>query len=325
MQRALRLIQRSIAGLACAVGLARPALARAQTETLARSVRVTADNDYFDFWRPPDRRPDDNYTQGARVAVDMANAPAPLRRRFCGIHATCGASVEAGQELYTPTADSADPLPGERPYAGWLYARGAVHAATPRRRRTVDLTLGVTGPASLAAQTQEAFHSWIPRFRRPLGWSNQLPTELAGALRAEEAAYFAARSPARRWIDLVPTAHVTLGTLRTAVGLSARVRVGANLTHPWLVAPGRRWWEAYAMLGGATEAVAQDLFLDGSTFQHSISVTREPIIGSWERGVGVRLARLGFEYRAVTQSRDYRTGPVTHPFGTISVSWWVHR
>lgn len=73
------------------------------------------------------------------------------------------------------------------------------------------------------------------------------------------------------------------------------------------------------------EAVARDLFLDGSTFRRSVHVAREPIIGSWERGVGVRLSRLGVEYRAVTQSKEYGTGPPTHSFGAISISWWTTR
>jgi lipid A 3-O-deacylase len=307
------------------VGLACPALADAQNDTLARSVRITAENDYFDFWRPPGRRPDDNYTQGARVAGDAVHVLPVVRRLVCYLRDACGSTFEVGQELYTPTHDSADPLPGERPYAGWLYARATAHGVTPRQRRSFDLTLGVTGPASLAAQTQDAFHAWIPGFRRPLGWSHQLPTELAGALSVEEAGYVAAGSRAQQWVDLAAAAHATLGTLRTAFGLNARLRVGVNLTHPWLVAPAHDWWEAYALLGGETEAVARDLFLDGSTFRRSIHVRREPIIGSWERGVGVRLWRLGCEYRAVTQSREYRTGPVTHPFGSVSVAWWLLR
>jgi hypothetical protein len=294
-------------------------------QALARSVRVTAENDYFDFWRRPDERPDDNYTQGARVAVDLTAPPPVIRRFFCGTRFLCGSSLEVGQEMYTPTDDAVQPLPGERPYAGWLYARGIANAATPRSRRSLELTLGVTGPASLAAQTQEAFHHWVPGFRRPLGWSNQLPTEVAGALRLEGARYLATTGGARRWTDLVPAAHLTLGTLRTAVGLSARARVGIALTHPWLADAGTRWWEAYMLLGGQAEAVGRDLFLDGSTFRRSIHVTREPVVGGWERGAGVRLGRLSVEYRAVTQSREYRTGPVTHPFGGISMSWWVSR
>ena len=307
------------------MGLACPVLAPAQNDSLVRSVRITAENDYFDFWRPPDRRPDDNYTQGARVTVDVVPVLSVVRRLVCDLHAPCGSTVEVGQELYTPTNDSADPIPGERPYAGWLYARATAKTVTPRRRRSFDVTVGVTGPASLAEQTQDAFHAWIPGFRRPLGWSHQLPTELAGALSTEEAFYVAAGSRALQWVDLAPAAHATLGTLRTAFGLNARLRVGVNLTHPWLATPAHRLWEAYALLGGHTEAVARDLFLDGSTFQRSIHVRREPIIGSWERGVGVRVWRLGCEYRAVTQSREYRTGPAAHPFGSISLSWWLVR
>lgn len=121
------------------------------------------------------------------------------------------------------------------------------------------------------------------------------------------------------------TCAPSVGTLRTAAGASARARVGLGLTHPWLADPERRWWEAYLFVGGQTEAVARDLFLDGSTFHRSVHVSREPVVGAWERGVGVRLWRLGLEYRAVSQGREYRTGPAVHPFGGITLSWWLAR
>lgn len=309
----------------CVVVLGRPSSCLAQGPELARSVRVTAENDYLDFWRPPDRRPDDNYTQGARVAADLAAAPAVVQRRFCGQRRSCGTTLELGQDMYTPTEDAVRSLPGQRPYAGWLYVRGASIAVTQHDRRSAEIILGVTGPASFAGQAQEAFHHLVHGFRRPLGWSNQLPTELDGALRAEDARYIAPSGAAHQWVDLVPAAHLTVGTLRTAVGASARARVGIGLTHPWLADPERRWWEAYLFVGGQTEAVARDLFLDGSTFHRSVHVSREPVVGAWERGVGVRLWRLGLEYRAVSQGREYRTGPAVHPFGGITLSWWLAR
>lgn len=121
MQRAPFQVGRSAIALALAVGAA--AVTPGHAQGVARSVRVTAENDYFDFWRRPDERPDDNYTQGASVAVDLAAPPLVNRRLLCGTRALCASSLEVGQARYTPTEDFVQPLPGERPYAGWLYAR----------------------------------------------------------------------------------------------------------------------------------------------------------------------------------------------------------
>jgi lipid A 3-O-deacylase len=301
--------------------------ARARAQDLTRAVTVTAENDYFDFWLPPDQRPDNNYTQGARISAEFTAVPTLLRRLTCQhrIQLQCGTALEIGQDIYTPTHDAVNLLPRERPYAGWLYLRASTEAATEGRRLMVDGILGVTGPASLAGQTQIAFHKLIPDFRRPLGWALQIPTEPDFALRAEDAWYVAAPGAAHNWADVVPETHATIGTLRTALGAGGRARVGFGLTHPWLVDASARPWEAYLFLGGNAEGVARDLFLDGGTFTHSAHVTRERLIGDWERGIGIRLWRLGLEYRAVTQAREYRTGPATHPFGGITLTWWTRR
>ena len=308
-----------------ALVIAAPAQAHAQA--LARAVHGTAENDYFDFWLPPDRRSDDNYTQGMRVSADLAGVPPFLRRLACRdrLPSQCATTIEVGQDMYTPTDDAVHLLPGERPYAGWLYLRMNTTAATARNRLIVHEILGVTGQASLAAQVQTDFHHIIHGFRRPLGWAGQLPTEADFALGAEDDWYVATPGEARHWVDFIPSAHATVGTLRTALGVGGRARVGIALTHPWQVDTTARPWEAYFFVGAQSEAVARDLFLDGSTFSRSPHVAREPVADEWERGIGIRLWRLGLEYRAVTQGREYRTGPATHTFGGITLTWWMLR
>src|SRR3954471_4982954 len=83
----------------------------------ARSLRATVENDALDFWLPPDKRPDDNYTHGARIGWDPGGTPARARRLICRGGNACGTSVEIGQEIYTPTRDADLPLRGERSYA----------------------------------------------------------------------------------------------------------------------------------------------------------------------------------------------------------------
>jgi lipid A 3-O-deacylase len=71
--------------------------------------------------------------------------------------------------------------------------------------------------------------------------------------------------------------------------------------------------------------VARDLFLDGATFRPSLRRDHKPFVSDWERGFGLRVSRFGIEYRAVTQSREYRDGPASHTFGGISLAWWSSR
>lgn len=295
----------------------------AAAQALARTVHIVADNDYFTFWRAPHRRADDNYTQGARVTWDAAGTPGIVRRLVCPHGRSCGTAFEFGQEMYTPTLDAPMPIPGERPYAGWLYGRATVVGGTARTRRSLGVTLGVTGRPSLAAQTQEAFHRLVPGFRRPLGWAHQLATEPAFALRAEQTWRIAPPGPGGRVADVVTTADAAIGTLRTAAGAQGRARLGAGLAHPWLApaAPGR--WSVYLFAGARGEAIARDLFLDGSTFRSSPRVTRAMLVSEWERGVGARIARLTTEYRAVSRGREYRTGPREHTYGAMTLSWAI--
>ena len=117
---------------------------RSSAQELARAVRVTADNDYFAFWMPPDRRPDNDYTQGARITWENGHGPAFARKLLCTARRACGFAYELGQEIYTPEFDSVERLPGERPYAGWLYLQASAVSATEHSRRIFTTTLGVT-------------------------------------------------------------------------------------------------------------------------------------------------------------------------------------
>ncbi|MEO6525545.1 MAG: lipid A deacylase LpxR family protein [Gemmatimonadaceae bacterium] len=294
-------------------------------QQLSRQLRTTAENDFFNFWVSPYERPDDNYTQGLRLEWDDRRVPSFARRLICRAKAACGSTLEVGQEIYTPTDDATgSPAPGERPYAGWLYVKAAAVGATIRTRRDVGVTIGVTGRASLAQQTQESYHRLID-YRPPLGWSYQLPTEPSVAVHAEESWLFAAPSRGRPSVDLVPWANATVGTLRTALSAGARARVGPGLRHPWLVDERASSWETYLFLGAGARAVAHDLFLDGTTFRPSVRAERVPFVPSWDAGVSVRYRRLGFEYRVATEGRAYRGGPSSHSYSGLSAAWWIAR
>jgi lipid A 3-O-deacylase len=305
-------------GAALAVVLLSPGVCESQE--LARAIHVTEENDYLDFWLPPNRRPDDNYTQGLRIGWESKHTLSVWRRLLCRDTHACGSTFEVGQEMYTPTTEH-----GVRPFAGWLYARAGEVVATDHSRRVLSVTLGLTGPPSLAEQTQKAFHRLVPGFRHPTGWERQLPTEIDGAMNVQQTWHVSPSLSASRMIDLLPWAGGAVGTLRTSLAAGAKTRVGVGLTHPWLVDRRARKWEAYLSAGGSIEAVGRDLFLDGSTFRRSAHTEREALVVSRELGVAARYGRITLEYRAVTQGKDYPAGPSTHPFGIIGVTWWDTR
>ncbi|HZK77851.1 MAG TPA: lipid A-modifier LpxR family protein, partial [Gemmatimonadaceae bacterium] len=109
----------------------------ARAQQLAQTARVSVDNDFFDFWMPIHERPDVDYSQGMRVSWDVSGVPSQGRRLVCGKRSACGLKFEVGQEMYTPEIDSPTPVPGERPYAGWLYGSIAIRAADAGTARSI--------------------------------------------------------------------------------------------------------------------------------------------------------------------------------------------
>lgn len=289
-------------------------------QELARNASFVMDNDYFNYWQPIRERPDDNYTQGMRVLWDRRSVPQLGRRLACGRRPACGSTIEIGQEMYTPTIDSPEPVPGQRPYAGWLYGRFTVRSGDTTALRRLAFSLGVTGKPSLAGALQTEYHRYFSG-RRPLGWDKQLAAEPAFTLAADRSWRFMSPGSAGKWTDVVPTVAATLGTLRTSASGGARLRASTNLEHPWLATGERKRAALYVFAGAQIEAVVRDLFLDGSTFRESQTVERSVMLPSWERGTGIRLGRFSAEYRVVTTGREYTTGPPSHTYSALRGAW----
>jgi len=66
--------------------------------------------------------------------------------------------------------------------------------------------------------------------------------------------------------------------------------------------------------------VARDMSLDGTWQDPERHVTRVPGVNQYEFGAGVRVHWLSLEYRAVTTSREYRTGPAHHTYSSMIAS-----
>jgi hypothetical protein len=318
---------------AALVALWAPPRARAQQVT---DVRVRDANGQFDLWIPTPKRPDDNYTNGAQlfIGVDGAllwgrlfarHSPA-CARATDGADRRCASSeIRFGQDMYTPRSalTATEPVPGERPYAGWLYLAETGRLATARRSDAVTLELGVTGRPSLAEAIQTNWHSLIG-YPRALGWTHQIPFE-PGILVAYEhrQEVWRVRVGDVPIVSLVPAGNVSVGNVLTGASVGMDARVGYAATTPWTSSERRHRKPValYALAGAREDWIAYNLFLDHSTTDPAVHVDKRSWVTQYDVGAGARLWMLELEFRGITRTREYATDRPTEPYAVISVGW----
>lgn len=314
---------RPFARAACAFVLALAAApAHAQR---VREVRLVLDNDAYDFWIPVDRRPDHDYTNGVDLSAELAGGPLWARRLAPHAAACTGATApdsactsttfSFGQKIFTPRVDGDTPIPGERPYAGWLYLAADGHLSTAAMRRTVGVEVGVTGPPSLGKAIHVGWHR-LAGFRAPLGWDNQVRFEPGLQLRYDEARLLAdVRAGGVRIATLAPEWGADAGNVHVGAHAGATLRAGWSVPHPWARSGGASVG-VYAIARLREEAVARDLFLQG---HDSPGVEREPFVYQREFGAGIHAAEVTFEFRSLRQGRQYTTEPGPHTWSTFEL------
>ncbi|AKQ66207.1 Outer membrane protein assembly factor YaeT precursor [Myxococcus hansupus] len=278
---------------------------------------------------------------GCRALARTLGLPGGVQHRYL-----CGGSL--AQNMYTPSRivplpdEAVFPDPNDRPYGGWLHGGFLFqHVFAGREpkdssRLTLQATVGVTGPASGAAQTQRWLHRTINSLvghtaaRIPVGWEKQLPTEPAfhfSALREQPFLW----SPV---VDVTWSAGAMLGTVFVNASVGGTVRVGW-LARPYGLAPimpsvvrelesqrapgeasaervalrDERAWEAYLYARGQVRVVARNLFLDGTLFRPSISVRKAPIVGDSEFGAAFRTGGFQFGLGMVFRSQEMADPP----------------
>ena len=260
----------------------------------------------------------------------------------------CGGSL--AQNMYTPSrivpneGEEPWPDPNDRPYGGWLHGGivfqhlYAAEKPSASSRLTLQATVGVTGPAALAGETQRAWHSALNNLfgrivaRLPVGWDKQLPTEPAFHLSALRERTFL-WSP---YADATGSAGAMLGTVFVNANLGATARVGW-LARPFGLAPimpsireakraqreaqgqpaepnldafkSERVWEAYFFARGQVRVVARNLFLDGTLFRPSVSVRKTPFVADTEFGAAVRTPGFQLDLSMVFRSQEMAEPP----------------
>jgi hypothetical protein len=246
-----------------------------------------------------------------------------------------------GQQMYTPEdVAQRELLPGDRPYAGWLYGGVSFMSRSEVAMDVVEFQAGMVGPAALAEQAQDLVHE-IRGLPTAKGWDHQLENEPGFNLILEHRDRRWRQTLHDRWaFDVITGAGGVVGNVASYLQTGGIFRLGWNLpfdfgTSP--IRPGgdpnapaargdprldhmtRFGFHVFAGLGG--RLVLRDIFLDGNTFADSHSVDKELLVGDFVLGATVLAGPAKLSYTQNFRSREFEGQPDSHNFGSISLSW----
>lgn len=292
-------------------------------------------------------RTDRDYTSGTLLSVTWGNyeaaADEPCRSAWSRTMATrINGLVDAslpqrafvfaiGQQLYTPTRGTPVVVqPDDRPYAGWLFGRWALHAYDSDRSQTIALDLGMVGPAAGGESSQNFFHT-VEGFTRFRGWRNQLRNEFGLQLAAET------RRVAWRRAQLSLVGHYGggLGNIETYLNTGFRLQVGASGLNDFQMPPSLRPASSMARVSASSapanrapqgfigvdlRAIGRNIFLDGNSRAPSHRVSRKPAVAELGAGVSWRWAGADFAYSHSVRSREFHGQKNTQVFGGLSIA-----
>lgn len=248
-----------------------------------------------------------------------------------------------GQNIYTPVnTDARALIPGDRPYAGWLYLGIGVVWKNADVRNSLVLDLGVVGPWSYGEETQSFIHD-LRGFDSPNGWDNQLENEVGFTLAYERKWRWPkhARRSGFDW-EMLPHAGLALGTVRTFANVGGEIRAGLNLPDDFgtpsigpaattstpvdgaLAADRSRVGVdlgAYLFARVDGRAVARNIFLDGNTYTDSHSVDSRPLVADLSAGVAMNYKNTKVAYALVYRTKEFKGQEEGQTFGTVSLNW----
>lgn len=244
------------------------------------------------------------------------------------------------QLMYTPvTFDTPEPLPGERPYAGWLGVGVSIHVRDANVLNSVELSIGTVGDHALAEITQDFIHD-ARGFDRFQGWDSQVPNEPTLNLhfnqRRRGKLFSEIEMPFDLEIDGFVENGYAVGNFLTSAHVGGIMRVGWNLpiefSDPRLgltahsqrlfsqEATNRHDWSFYGLIGVKGSAILHDISLDGPVFRsYEPSVDKEPLVGEYFVGFGLRYQDWEYAYVHTFRSRQFETQDGSQSFGSVAI------
>lgn len=263
-----------------------------------------------------------------------------LGRFFSGPGYQRNLGISFGQNIFTPKDTDAEELvEDDRPYAGFTYLAFAIHRKNRHLLDTLELTLGIVGPASLAEETQNTVHEIIDSDKAQ-GWEHQLENEPGLALTFQRNWRLASGESESGWgWDFIPHLGATAGNVAVFANAGAGLRFGYHVPEDFgtgLIRPGgnvsapaapsdpristREDFGLFGFIRAEGRAVALDIFLDGNTWEESHSVDKNPLVGDVAAGIAFIYKALKLTYTHVYRTETFKEQRDAQTFGSVSLT-----
>jgi lipid A 3-O-deacylase len=225
-----------------------------------------------------------------------------------------------------------DPLPGERPYAGWLYGSIGLGVDSGSQLDQFELVIGMVGPAALAEESHKFIHKVFDA-NQPQAWDTQLGNE-PGIVVTSQRSWrgYATATASGAQLDFTPHIGAALGNVFTYGNAGGTLGYGKRLPRdygppriqPALPSSGyfapMSDFDWYLFAGIEARLVARNIFLDGNSFRDSRSVDKYPLVGDLQFGLAMDWRDMRLSYTHVIRSREFRTQDGDDQFGAFVVS-----
>jgi len=238
-------------------------------------------------------------------------------------------------EMYTPeNSATAQVVEDDRPYAGYLYLSFELYRDRYRDESdkipfldSLEIDLGVVGPAAIAEQGQDLLHTIFPSPEFE-GWDNQLKNEFAFVLRR-----------ARHWrlpaepieigrglsLDAIVNLTAEAGNVKTAGTAGILLRGGWRL--PADFGRGRfspvddpeLGFRLFVFAGAELSGVVRDIFLDGNTFRDSHDVNKRAVVIHAPIGIAFARGRFRSSLSLIWNSEEFEGQDGADLYGRWSI------
>jgi len=243
-----------------------------------------------------------------------------------------GVGIALKQRIYTPQSIlSPNPPARDHPYGGHLALAFSFQRADNNTHDHFGLDLGLTGHSSGAEGIQNWIHNIFPDEDDPVGWDTQLPGEPTINFAFTRTWKTEAANVRGLEMEMLPALGFDLGTVSIAARSSMTLRVGKNLPsdfgpatmlghkdHTVRVSESSESnWSIYAYARLGVDAIAHDLFIDGTIFHDSRSAMREPLVATISFGLITRYKGLYLGWTQNTQTERFDLQPDSQTWGSI--------
>jgi hypothetical protein len=259
-------------------------------------------------------------------------------------HTTYALGITASQQMFSPAdISNPNPIPTDRPYAGYLYGglflqRAFTPPPAPDAWLTLgvfehfELDLGMIGPAAQGRQTQQYVHREFDA-ATPDGWGNQLHDEFgfnAKYTRKWRLDLLPAGTPIG--LQLIPQAGATVGTFDRNAAASLTARLGFNLPDdfgpvriadlPSATARSFHDLGGYAFLRAGGRLVEHNTTLQGNNFRdYPLGVEPEPAVGEINTGFALQFFKhVEFGWNWTFESKEFKGQDGPDAYGTMYLS-----